>query len=131
MNAISEYCAGVYLSLNGIILAPNSNILITDIGISAPNQLVCTSDLMECCQTPSPHGDWYFPDGRKVIRFSQGAAAFHRDRDNDGNVNLYRVNNAVSSPTGRFCCEIKNSTENNQTICVNVCELKSISLAVI
>ena len=116
--------------MNGKILASNINIFIEDIGILAPNQLVCTSDLIPCCRTPTKQGDWYFPDGRKVIHTSHGAVAFHRNRDDDGNVNLFRVSNTVLSPTGRFCCETKNSTENNQTICVNVCELKSLTLAV-
>ena len=47
--------------------------------------------------------------------------AFHRNRDNNGNVNLFRVRNTVIPPTGRFCCEIEDATHTNQTLCVNIC----------
>ena len=47
--------------------------------------------------------------------------AFHRNRDNNGNVNLFHVRNTVISPTGRFCCEIEDATHTNQTLCVNIC----------
>ena len=46
--------------------------------------------------------------------------AFHRNRDNDGNVNLFRVSDDITSPTGRFCCEIEDATHTNHTLCVNI-----------
>ena len=113
---------GVYLSQNGRFIEPDSNILITDIGTSSPQQLVCTSDKMPCCQADPQYGEWYFPDESQVIHTSERPAptTFHRDRDNNGNVNLYRVSSDVMSPTGRFCCEIEDATATNQTVCVNI-----------
>ena len=82
---------------------------------------MCTSDRMPCCQAPPQYGEWYFPNGTQVIHLSEKAVAFHRNRDNDGNVNLFRVRNDITSPTGRFCCEIEDATGTNQTLCVNIC----------
>ena len=77
------------------------------------------------------HGDWYFPNGSIVTYASQGAVTFRTNRNDDGNVSLFRLSNSVSSPTGRFCCEIKNSTDHNQTLCINICELKNLTLPAI
>ena len=98
-----------------------SIILITDIGTSSPQQLVCTSDRMPCCQDPPQYGEWYFPDGSQVKHITEGSpTTFHRNRDNNGNVNLYRVNSDVMSPIGSFCCEIEDATVTNQTLCINI-----------
>ena len=115
--------AGVYLSFyDGIILESNSSILITDIGTSSPQQLVCTSDRMPCCLDQPQYGEWYFPDGSQVVSISEMTAplTFYRDRDNNGNVILYRVSSDVTSPTGSFCCEIEDATDTNQTLYVNL-----------
>ena len=54
--------------------------------------------------------------------------AFHRNRDNNGNVNLFRVTDNVTSPVGRFCCEIEDSTHTNQTLCVNICNTTCVQI---
>ena len=76
---------------------------------------------MPCCQAQPQYGEWYFPNGSKVIHRQEGAVAFHRNRDNDGNVNLFCTHHTVTSPTGRFCCEVEDATHTNQTLCVNIC----------
>ena len=60
-----------------------------------------------------------FPNGTLVTEHS---TTFRRNRDNNRNVNLFRVSNDVIFPTGRFCCEIEDATATNQTMCVNVGE---------
>ena len=115
--------AGVYLSYyDGIILESNSSIPITDIGTSSPQQLVCTSDRKPCCLDQPQYGEWYFPDGSQVVSISERPVptTFHGNRDNNGNVNVYRVSSDVTSPTGRFCCEIEDAIATNQTLCVNI-----------
>ena len=113
--------AGVYLTHGTrIMTSPENTLLITDIGISPPHQLVCTSDRMPCCQDPPQYGEWKFPNGSQVLHISEGAVAFHRNRDNYGNVNLYRVSSDILSPAGRFCCEIEDATGTNHTLCVNM-----------
>ena len=109
----------MYISLgNYIAFENNSNIFVTEIGIEAPHQLVCTSDRKPCCRDPSQYGEWKFPNGSQVIHRTEGAVAFHRDRDNVGNVNLYRANERVIAPSGKFCCEIEDATNKNTTLCV-------------
>ena len=110
---------GVYLSLGGTVgLENNTCIPIMDIGTTSPQQLVCTSDKMPCCQDP-PHGEWKFPNGSQVKHLVEGATAFHSNRDNNGNVNLYRVSSDVRSG-GRFCCEIPDSYDTYHTLCVDI-----------
>ena len=115
---------GVYLFHQGRVINSNNSIFITDIGTSSPQQLVCTSDRMPCCHYPSLHGEWYFPDGSQVkyVYSAPNPKTFHRNRDNNGNVNLFRVSSDVMFPTGRFCCEIEDATNTDQALCVNVCE---------
>ena len=85
--------------------------------------VVCTSDRMPCCQDPPRYGEWYFPNGSQVKHKTDpgGAVAFHRRRDNVGNVHLLRTHINVTSPTGKFCCEVEDATGRNQTLCINIC----------
>lgn len=113
-------CSGVYLSHNGSVLKPNSNIFITDIGTSSQDQLavICTTDRMPCCQDPPQHGEWKFPNGSLV----NDQSTFRRNRDNNGNVILFLVSGEVMSPTGRFCCEVEDATATDRSLCINVGE---------
>ena len=52
----------------------------------------------------------------------QGTAstiAFYRTRGANGEVFLNRPS-GIESSTGRFCCEVPDATNNNQTLCVNI-----------
>ena len=118
---------GVYLSYDGTVLEPNSMLHISNIGTSPRHQLsvICTTDRIPCCQEPQPHGEWKFPNGTLV---TEQSTAFRRNRDNNGNVNLYRVSSDVVSPTGRFCCEIDDATwlSPKTVLCVSICEFDVI-----
>ena len=83
---------------------------------------------MPCCRDLPQYGEWYFPDGSQVKHMTEDAVAFHRSRDNDGNVNLFRVMDNVMSPTGRFCCEVEDVTRTNQTLCVNICNSTCVQI---
>ena len=118
-------CAGVYLSLKGVVYANNSAIQITEIGEtgSASNSgLQCISDRMPCCATqPNRAGDWFFPDGVTIVPGPlQGPTTFYRNRGDDGTVNLNRLNTNVIMPTGLFCCVVPDATGVDQTICANI-----------
>ena len=76
---------------------------------------------MPCCKDRPQYGDWYFPNGGQVKHKEEGAVAFHRSRDNAGNVYLLRTNHTVLSPSGKFCCEVEDATGRNQTLCINIC----------
>ena len=81
---------------------------------------MCTSDKMPCCRDPQQYGEWKFPNGSRVMHITEGAVAFHSDRDNTGSVNLYRFNNNVTSPGGKYCCEIPDATDTIHTFCIVV-----------
>ena len=115
--------AGVYLSQNGVFIEHDSSILITDIGTSSPHQLVCNTDKRSCCKTlPARFGNWFFPNNTAVVSSGNipSPTEFYRDRNDNGEINLYRVSGDVMSPTGRFCCEVEDATATNQTVCVNI-----------
>ena len=98
----------------------DSRIFINEIGSNSESQqsaVVCTSDRIPCCRVQQ-HGEWKFPNGSLVQPMSQQPTTYVRMRDNIGNVKLFRANNAVISPTGKFCCEVDNATGTSQTICV-------------
>ena len=116
----------MYLSHNKSILINNSNIAINNIQTSfSPSHshllVECTSDRMPCCQNSPQYGEWYFPNGSQVKHRQEGAVAFHRSRDDAGNVYLLRTNHTVLSPSGKFCCEVEDATGRNQTLCINIC----------
>lgn len=92
-----------------------------DIGTSSQHQLavVCTTDRMPCCQDEPQHGKWQFRNGTQI---TEESTTFRTNRDNNGNVNLYRVSSDVMSPTGIFCCEIGDANGTNQILCINVGE---------
>ena len=101
----------------------DSRMFINEIGAnteSPQSAVVCTSDRMPCCRIPLLLGEWKFPDGSLVQPRSRQPTTYvrTRSRDNNGNVNLFRVNESVMSPTGRFCCEVEDATGTNQTMCV-------------
>ena len=126
------YIIGVNLFHNGMNIVTNhSAILITDIGTSLPHQLVCTTDKIPCCQDSPQYGEWYFPDQTQVMEHSEESVTFYRNRDNNGNVNLFRVDNNVMSPTGRFCCVVEDASDTNQTHCIDIGEAIILLYAVI
>jgi hypothetical protein len=92
--------------------------------------LLCVTDLEDCCDAPrTVHGDWYFPDGRRVE--SDGFVA---TRDPNviingqriyGSVDLYRRYFDQPQERGRFRCELPSAANPNvnHTLYANICEL--------
>ena len=118
--------ARVYLSLKGVVYPNNSVILITEIGETGTSQnppphpnngLQCITDKMPCCVDESKAGEWYFPDSGGMVPIRSSAATFYRNRGGDGTVNLNRLNNNITMPTGRFCCEVADATDSIVTVC--------------
>ena len=116
-------CAGVYLSLRGVVYANNSAIQITEIGethSTSNTGLQCITDRMPCCLTAlNRFGYWFFPDGTDVP-VQGGATTFYRNRGDDGTVNLNRLNTNVLMPTGLFCCEVPDVAGDIQPLCANI-----------
>ena len=121
---------GVYLSLKGTIYANNSFISTTEIGVTSPNTdqnegLQCITDKKRCCRSGSSLvGEWFFPSGTVVPGQGTGPT-FYRNRglNDDGTVNLNRVNTNDMMPTGLFCCVVPDATDVMWWTCANVCEL--------
>ena len=119
-------CAGVYLSLKGVVYANNSVIQITMIGETNPdtglnNGLQCITDRMPCCRSLAVRaGDWYMYTPDRTMVPGPSTTKFYRNRGyDDGTVNLNRPN-GVMMPTGLFCCEVPNAAGDIQPLCVNI-----------
>ena len=95
--------ADVYFTHNSRILSNNSELALTDIGEGA-DALVCKTSLTNCCATPpNRFGEFYYPSGALVSINSRGED-FYRNRGDQ----VIRLNRreGVTSPSGRFRCEI-------------------------
>ena len=94
--------------------------------------LLCVTDLVECCESPQPRGDWFYPDGsvvefdgnpdNKAFRANRGQNEFRNGRQFYGSVRLWR--RFTPTERGRFRCEIPNAANPNisQTLYANICE---------
>ena len=110
---------GVYITHNGVLIHPESNFAITDVGTVPNGHLVCVTDRQSCCRGQNDQvNNWRFPDGGWVMAHTSGPTNFRRDRSNEGGINLYRVNSDIISPTGRFCCVALDATGREQTRCI-------------
>ena len=100
--------------------------------------LLCVTDLVDCCEPPrAVQGDWYYPDGRRVLyaawgytfRRNRGPNEIRNGRQFNGSVRLYR---RFSRPPerGRFRCELPSAAESNinQTLYANICEFSCMSV---
>ena len=90
-------------------------------------EVFCHTDNQNCCNKTPRLGDWFYPNGRKVLSFSDiggetALASYVRDRG-AGFVRLYRRYRDTTLPSerGRFSCVIPNAQGNNQTYYVNIC----------
>ena len=125
IKAISYMCAGVYLSLRGVVYGNNSIIPMTEIGETYSDTmsntgLQCITDRIPCCASVlNRFGEWYFPDGT-VVPVQSVATTFYRNRRDDGTVNLNRLNTNVMMPTGLFCCEVPDASDRTQRVCANI-----------
>ena len=98
------WCAiGVHFELRGIVLPNNSAAPLLDVG-EGENALLCKTDREECCGTlPNRFGEFYYPNGVQVPIAKQ-QQGFYRNRGQQ----VIRLNRrvGVTSPTGRYRCEI-------------------------
>ena len=95
--------------------------------------LLCVTDLLDCCESPQPRGDWFYPNGH-VVQFDGFPlnAVFRANRGQNEVINgrqfygLVRLWRRFSPPErGRFRCELP-SADNpsvNHTLYVNISEL--------
>ena len=114
---------GVWLmASNGSEVYPN-NTVISMIELFGPTlgySLLCVTERRPCCFNST--GDWYYQNGTALPSYDQGFA-FYTSRGDDGTVSLHtRDNNASSTNTSQFCCEILNKNDLSQKLCINICD---------
>ena len=104
---------------NGNNIANDSYVNIDYIGEG--EALLCLTDKMNCCIHPHRAGEWYFPNNDSVK--TQGDASsmsmnyFYRNRG----IQTVRLNRVQNPPErGRFNCTVPDSTNNTQSIYVNL-----------
>ena len=108
---------GIYFQLREVNYNNNSEVSITDIGIDE-NSLQCVTDNTYCCGNVDWRmGDWFFPN-TSMIKIEGKGESFYRDRV-QSRVRLHRRHNATM-PTGSFCCEIPDTSNVTQEICIMV-----------
>ena len=120
-------CVGVRFQLNGQSYGNDSEVLLTDIGVRVNiNALFCLTDSTQCCRgTDNPSGglgEWYFPDGTRVLDGLDASRDIFRNRGLSV-VRLNRRNNATS-PTGVYRCEIPDASGTTQTIYITLAGTK-------
>ena len=135
-GAVSNLCFSlnpappVYLSLSSTnYFTNNSEIVISSIGKTNDDALVCHSDLSTCCSSrenpsgPMGMGEWRFPGGAN-IPISYMATPndnYYKTRDTKL-IRLHRRNNDMY--TGTYCCVIPTSG-GMETFCANLSEWES------
>ena len=109
----------MYIQLNGVRFSNNSFVAITDIGEDDAS-VHCITDKIDCCgrfYAGYAYGEWYFPN-QTVVHIQGEGGSFYRNRG-PSVVRLHRRHNATM-PTGSFCCEVPDSSDMNQRICIIV-----------
>lgn len=107
----------MYFELEGERYDNNSAVNILAIG-EGSNALLCKTNKQDCCGTvPNHFGEFYYPDGAHVSIFLSGDG-FYRNRGNQ----MIRLNrkDGVSSPTGRYSCEIPDASGVIHKIFINI-----------
>ena len=121
---------GVYLYLNGRVVANSSQTAITDIGEGDRDGLLCFTDLAQCCGDAETvdgvaRGDWTFPNGSLVSSVVNGSGVYV---DRGPGVVRLNILGSGGSPPGLFCCVIPDASLIMQTICTDIGESNSLQL---
>ena len=97
----------------------NSIVAINDIG-EGDNALMCVTDNTECCKPPSGplQGEFYYPNNNLVNNQASGNSLY-RNRGPQM-IRLNRRSGSVPTLTGRYRCEIPDSSGRMQNININV-----------
>ena len=143
------HSVGVSLKLQGVTISNNSLVEFRDLlyrTTSEPERedpsnsnamlhdaaLLCVTDLVDCCESPEPRGDWFYPNGsvvqfdgfplNRVFRANRGQNELRNGRQFYGSVRLWR--RFTPPERGRFHCELPSATNPrvNHTLYVNIGE---------
>ncbi len=108
--------AAVYFMLGDRMYIDGDTVLITDIGdsgVTGGDALLCMTDNTNCCS--NPNGEFYYPDGT-AVGFSSNS--LYRNRG----VQVVRLNRRgdVTSPLGRYRCDIPDASGTTRSIFINI-----------
>ena len=131
-------CAGVYLSLNGTVIANNSYVDIDSIGSDDNGALICHTDC-RILPNETAEGNWYYPNGTVVEMADNRMAdnisvSFISSRGQREIRLLHIVNSCLTTDSeglGIFYCMVTDTYDASQILYINICELHLISLAFI
>ena len=109
--------------LGDITFLNNTAVLLEDINA---NSLECTTASAACCAGGSAHGNFYYPDGDRVLMqnpASSSLQSLYMTR-NQGSISL-RLQSGDSPPLGRYRCEIPDGRGNLQNLYIRIGEIIS------
>jgi hypothetical protein len=109
--------AGAYLAWNGIVIPNNDELALTMVGDDDNGTLLCFTDLYQFYNNSRDlrdDGKWYFPNKTPVS--TSGDIYVSRGY---GVVGLNRKNHTMM-PTGRFHCEILDSSRTPQHLYIHL-----------
>ena len=112
----------MYLTLNGRYIPNHGYVIISDIGSTDNNALICSTNRFGNITTRRIHsgGDWFAPDGTRVgDQHTDDVPGFVRDR-HPMMVQLVR-NTATGTPSeGIYYCVVEDDTFTDQTVYVGL-----------
>ena len=116
--------SGLRFSLRGRTYPNNSIVSLWDVGENE-GALLCQTDLTQCCSTPPHrHGEFFYPNGERVLTFG-GGGDFYRNRG----LQVIRLNRkpGTTSPTGRFRCQLPDASGITQDVFINISRMCTYS----
>ncbi len=118
--AIVDFKPDIYPSGSTVIYVHDIGELQTD--FSNTNEVVaCRTDKRPCCSTPpNRFGDWTYNNGTIIGNRANSGIDYFRSRDDNQMIYLSLRSSTTNPPTGEFCCEIPDSLNVMQTMCINL-----------
>ena len=110
----------VYLSLNDRVIPNHGYVVISDIGSSGDDTaLLCITNRPPPTGNPNSGGEWFAPDGTKVLSSGSAVPGFRRNRA-PMVVRLYRNTGTGPPAEGIYYCQIQDNTDSLQTVTVGL-----------
>ncbi len=117
-----DFKPDIYPSDSRVISVQDIGELRTQVSSNTNEVLACRTDRRPCCSTkPNRLGDWTYDNGTIIgNRANSGGIDYFRSRDDSQMVYLSLRSSATNPPTGEFCCEIPDSMNVTQTLCIDL-----------
>ena len=118
-SVLSQTAEFPYVSFMGETLPNHSYVDLSLVGNGTSNdRLVCHTDLTTCCTSTqgAGHGDWYFPDGKRLQMFRNDSANDPLVMEKGAQqVEVYRREevNGTAPPSGIYRCDIETIEHND------------------